>query len=121
MPRSWPRFRSCPGPASAAGTEGGKAKPEIWKEQAKFKELSDKLVAETGKLAARPPRPRNLDTIKAAVALGRRHLQACHDSFRKDWRSRPRAQGRCGRLSGQASASSFSISLCSSAKSGSPT
>ena len=51
-PKSWPRWPSCPGPASAPGTEGGKAKPEIWKEQAKFKEHSEKLVAETGKLVA---------------------------------------------------------------------
>jgi len=27
------------------GTEGGKAKPEIWKEQTKFKELSEKLMS----------------------------------------------------------------------------
>src|SRR5256885_16089435 len=35
-----------------AGTEGGKAKPEIWKEQAKFQDLSEKMQAETVKLAA---------------------------------------------------------------------
>ena len=39
------------------GTEGGKAKPEIWKEQAKFKELSERLMAETDKLAASPRKP----------------------------------------------------------------
>ena len=36
-----------PGPIQGAPT---KAKPEIWKEPAKFKELQDKLMAETAKL-----------------------------------------------------------------------
>lgn len=67
----------------APGTEGGKAKPEIWKETAKFKELSDKLVVETGKLDA-AAKTNSLDAIKAAVAGVGGTCKSCHDSFRKD-------------------------------------
>ena len=70
-----------PWAAFGAGTEGGKAKPEIWKEQPKFKEFSDKLVAETGKL---PAAAGNLDTLKAAMASVGGTCKACHDAFRKD-------------------------------------
>jgi len=65
----------------APGTEGGKAKPEIWKEQAKFKELSDKLQAETDKLAV-AAKGGNLDAIKAQVAQTGDTCKACHDAFR---------------------------------------
>ena len=63
------------------GTEGGKAKPEIWKEQAKFKELSDKLQADTDKLAA-AAKGGNLDAIKAQVAQTGDTCKSCHDTFR---------------------------------------
>ena len=63
------------------GTEGGKAKPEIWKEQAKFKELGDKLVGETGKLLA-ASKAGNLDALKAAVSSVGETCKSCHDTFR---------------------------------------
>ena len=63
------------------GTDGGKAKPEIWKEQAKFKELSDKLQADTEKLAA-TAKGGNLDAIKAQVAATGDTCKSCHDAFR---------------------------------------
>lgn len=63
------------------GTEGGKAKPEIWKEQAKFKELGDKLQADTEKLAA-AAKGGNLDVIKAQVAATGETCKACHDAYR---------------------------------------
>lgn len=65
------------------GTQGGNAKPEIWKEQAKFKEYGDKLVAETGKLAV-AAKTGNLDALKAAVGPVGGTCKACHDDFRKD-------------------------------------
>jgi cytochrome c556 len=71
-----------PWPAFASGTEGGKAKPEIWKEQAKFKELSDKLQAETDKLLV-AAKGGNLDAIKAQVAQTGDTCKTCHDTFRK--------------------------------------
>ena len=82
-PRWWPRFRKLPWAGFGPGTEGGKAKPEIWNEQAKFKEHSDKLMAETGKLLA-AAKTGNLDTLKAAVASVGGTCKACHDTFRKD-------------------------------------
>lgn len=70
-----------PWAAFGPGTEGGKAKPEIWKEQAKFKEHSDKLVAETGKLLV-AAKAGNLDALKAAFGPAGASCKACHDSFR---------------------------------------
>ena len=65
----------------AAGTEGGKAKPEIWKEQAKFKEHSDKLQAESVKLVA-AAKTGNLDTLKASFGATAGTCKACHDAYR---------------------------------------
>ena len=65
----------------APGTEGGKAKPEIWKEQAKFKELSEKMQAESVKLAA-AAKAGNLDALKAAFGPTGASCKACHDAFR---------------------------------------
>jgi len=69
--------------AYAPGTEGGKAKAEIWKEPAKFKEHSDKLVAETAKLLA-TAKTGNLEALKAAVGPVGGTCKACHDSFRRE-------------------------------------
>jgi len=63
------------------GTEGGKAKPEIWKEQAKFKEYQDVAIGEMGKLAA-VSKTGNLDNIKVAVGNTAAACKACHDAFR---------------------------------------
>jgi cytochrome c556 len=66
----------------APGTEGGKAKPEIWTEQAKFKELNDRLIANADKLlvAAKAGNP---DALKAAIGPVGETCKACHDAFRK--------------------------------------
>ncbi len=64
------------------GTEGGKARPEIWKEQAKFKDHQDKLIAETGTLLV-AAKAGNLDTLKAAVGATGSSCKACHDNFRE--------------------------------------
>lgn len=60
-----------------------KAKPEIWTEQAKFKENSEKLVAESTKLAA-AAKTGNLDALKTAFAATAGTCKACHDVFRKE-------------------------------------
>ncbi|MCZ8256253.1 MAG: cytochrome c [Polaromonas sp.] len=70
--------------AFGPGTDKGgntKAKPEIWAEQAKFKEHSDKLVAESAKLAA-AAKTGNLDNLKTAFAATAGTCKACHDAFR---------------------------------------
>jgi len=66
------------------GTDKGgntKAKPEIWTEQAKFKETNEKLMAETAKLAA-AAKTGNLDNLKTAFAATADTCKSCHDNFR---------------------------------------
>jgi cytochrome c556 len=57
-----------------------RAKPEIWKESAKFKELSEKTIAEAAKLEV-AAKTGNLETIKAAFGAVGGSCKACHDSF----------------------------------------
>lgn len=69
-----------------AGSETGgntRAKPEIWTEQAKFRESADKLVAESTKLAA-AAKTGNLDSLKTAFAATAGTCKACHDAYRKE-------------------------------------
>ncbi len=72
-----------PWAAFGSGTDLGetKAKPEIWKEQAKFKGGADKLQAEAAKLAA-AAKTGNLDNLKAAFGATAETCKACHDAFR---------------------------------------
>ena len=72
-----------PWAAFGPGTDKGntKAKPEIWAEQAKFKEGHEKLVAETAKLAA-AAKTGNLDNLKTAFTSTAGTCKACHDAFR---------------------------------------
>lgn len=74
-----------PWTAFGDGTDKGetRAKPEIWKETAKFKEASDKMVAEMGKLNT-AAKAGNLDALKAAFGPAAASCKACHDNFRKD-------------------------------------
>lgn len=63
------------------GTEGGKAKPEIWQEQAKFKQYQEAAISEMGKLAV-VAKTGNLDSIKTAVGTTAAACKTCHDAFR---------------------------------------
>ena len=67
------------------GTDKGdtRAKPEIWTEQAKFKEHQDRLVSDMQKLAA-AAKTGSLDNLKAAWGPNSGGCKACHDNFRKD-------------------------------------
>jgi cytochrome c556 len=67
------------------GTDKGetRAKPEIWTQQAKFKEAGDKMQAEVTKLVA-AAKTGNLDNLKAAFGPAGASCKACHDNFRKD-------------------------------------
>ncbi len=71
--------------AFVEGSDKGetRAKPEIWKEAAKFKEAADKNQAEMTKLVA-AAKTGNLDNLKAAFGSAAPTCKACHDSFRKD-------------------------------------
>ena len=65
------------------GTDKGdtKAKPEIWREPAKFKEKAEKMQAEMSKLAA-ATKTGNLDSVKAAFQATSGSCKSCHDDFR---------------------------------------
>ena len=71
--------------AFVEGSDKGetRAKPEIWKESAKFKEAADKNQAEVAKLVA-AAKTGNLDNLKAAFGSAAPTCKACHDHFRKD-------------------------------------
>ena len=72
----------------AAFTEGSdkgetRAKPEIWKDSAKFKEAADKMQAELTKLDV-AAKAGNLDALKTAFGPAAATCKGCHDNFRKD-------------------------------------
>jgi len=72
----------------AAFTEGSdkgetRAKPEIWKDGAKFKEAADKMQAEVTKVAA-AAKVGNVDALKTAFGPAAATCKGCHDNFRKD-------------------------------------
>lgn len=70
-----------PWQAFGAGTEGGKSKPEVWTEKAKFDEHANKMVAEAGKLAA-AAKTGDLAQLKAAFGPAAQTCKACHEAFR---------------------------------------
>ncbi len=72
-----------PWAAFVEGTDSGdtKAKPEIWKQSAKFKEAADKLQAESIKLAAAAHSGKE-DAFKAAFTATAGTCKSCHDDFR---------------------------------------
>jgi cytochrome c556 len=74
-----------PWAAFVPGTEktgNTRAKPEIWMEPAKFKEYSDKMQAESVKLAA-AAKTGNLDTLKTAFSSTAGSCKTCHDAFQE--------------------------------------
>ena len=72
-----------PWAAFGAGTDTGetKAKPEIWKDPAKFKAASEKMQGEVVKLAA-AAKTGSVDNLKAAFGPAAESCKACHDEFR---------------------------------------
>ncbi len=71
---------SLPWQGFGTGTEGGKAKPEIWKETAKFKEYSDDMNKKMLALNA-AAKTGNLDNIKTAFGATGASCKTCHDAF----------------------------------------
>jgi cytochrome c556 len=66
-----------------AGTEGGKAKANIWTDAAKFKAGGDKLASDAVALAA-ASKSGNLDQIKAAFGAYAGNCKTCHDEYRNN-------------------------------------
>ena len=58
-----------------------KAKPEIWKDHARFDKLSEALQGETVKLVA-AAKTGDLNNLKSAVAATGKACSNCHDDFR---------------------------------------
>jgi cytochrome c556 len=58
-----------------------KAKPEIWKEQEKFKAAADKMQSEVGKLSV-AAKSGDLNAIKTAFGAVGQSCKACHDNYR---------------------------------------
>jgi cytochrome c556 len=72
--------------AFGEGTDKGapnRAKPEIWKDQAKVKDLASKMMAEAEKFEA-AAKTGNLDNIKAAAGTLGGACKACHDDYRAE-------------------------------------
>ena len=68
------------GPGTDKGSIPTRAKPELFAQPAKFKEYSDKLIAETAKLSA-AAKTGNADTLKAAFGATGATCKACPDDF----------------------------------------
>ena len=68
------------GPGTDAGAPT-KAKPEIWKDAAKFKQYQDALQAETVKLVA-AAKVGTLDAVKGPFGAVGKACGTCHDDFR---------------------------------------
>jgi cytochrome c556 len=72
--------------AFGEGTDKGapnRAKPEIWRESAKFKAAADKYVAELAKLDA-AAKTGTLDALRGAVGAVGGTCKGCHDDFRAE-------------------------------------
>jgi cytochrome c556 len=73
-----------PWAAFGPGTDTGgntKALPEVWKEPAKFKDASEKFMAEAAKLNS-AVKVGTLDSLKGAFGNAGSTCKNCHDSFR---------------------------------------
>ena len=67
-----------PGTDKGAGTE---AKPEVWKDAAKFKQADDAMQVEMAKLIP-AARSGSLDQLKAAFGPTGKTCKGCHDDFK---------------------------------------
>jgi cytochrome c556 len=75
---------SLPWEGFGPGTDAGaptKAKPEIWKDTAKFKQYQEALQAETVKLVA-AAKVGTLDAVKGPFGAVGKACSNCHDDFR---------------------------------------
>ncbi len=74
-----------PWAAFVEGSDKGgntRAKPEVWKEKARFAEYADKMQSEMAKLAV-VAKGGNVDALKPAVSAVAASCKSCHDTFRE--------------------------------------
>jgi len=75
-----------PWQAYGPGTDKGRetaARPEIWQEQAKFKERAEKMQSTVAQTLLPAAKSGNLDQLKAAFGPTAQSCKACHDDFRR--------------------------------------
>ena len=70
------------GPGTDSGRETA-ARPEIWKETAKFKERSEKMQATVAQTLVPAAKSGSLDQLRAAFGTTAQSCKACHDDFRR--------------------------------------
>lgn len=70
-----------PWEAFGPGTEGGKAKPAVWKEMDKVKAGADKFMKAAADLNT-AAKSGNLDQLKKAFGATGQTCKACHDDYR---------------------------------------
>lgn len=70
------------GPGTDKGRETA-ARPEIWQEQARFKERSEVLMAQVSDVLVPAARSGDLGQLKAAFGPTAQRCKACHDDFRR--------------------------------------
>ena len=71
-----------PWQAFGPGTEGGKAQPDIWSDNAKFKAASEKMQLAAVDLN-KAAQSCDLESIKKAFAATGASCKNCHDDFKK--------------------------------------
>ena len=75
-----------PWQAFGPGTDKGRetaARPEIWQEQAKFKDRAEKMQATVAQTLLPAAKSGSLDQLKAAFGPTAQSCKACHDDFRR--------------------------------------
>jgi len=70
------------GPGTDKGSIKTEAKPEVWKDTAKFKQADDDMRAAMDKLIP-AARSGSLDQLKAAFGPTGKTCKGCHDSFKE--------------------------------------
>lgn len=70
-------------PEGSDGIGNSRAKPEVWKQPAKFKELAERLNGEVAKLNA-AAKSGDVAATRSAFQSTAQTCKACHDDFRRD-------------------------------------
>ncbi len=71
-----------PWQAFGPGTEGGKAKPEVWSDNAKFKSAAEKMQLAVANLNT-AAQSGDQEAIKKAFGAAGQTCKGCHDDFKK--------------------------------------
>lgn len=70
-------------PEGSDKVANSRAKPEIWKDQAKFKQYADRVNTDVSQLLA-ASRTGDLAAVRASFQSVGQGCKACHDDFRRD-------------------------------------